>query len=174
MSQRLADRFAACRDAKRTAFVGFVTAGYPKLDSTVPALLEMEKNGCDVIELGVPFSDPMADGSVIEAASVVAIKNGIVYDDVLAYTKEALSYGSTLAAMRPFCLGAVDHGISPGVRMVALSMCRWKSARQPSTNRPPEPQCRRQQVHRLSESLSPGWYTQLCDVFAPSVKMQLQ
>ena len=66
MSQRLANRFADCRAAKRTAFVGFVTAGYPTLDSTVPALLELEKNGTDVIELGVPFSDPMADGSVIE------------------------------------------------------------------------------------------------------------
>ena len=48
MSQRLADRFADCRAQKRTAFVGFVTAGYPTLDATVPALLELEKNGCDV------------------------------------------------------------------------------------------------------------------------------
>ena len=82
--------------------------------------------------------------------------------------------GSPPSAVTLFCLGAVDHGIRPGVRMFALSMCRWKSARQPSTNRPPEPQRRRQQVQRLSADLSPGWYTQLCDVFAPSVKMQLQ
>ena len=93
MSQRLADRFAECRAAKRTAFVGFVTAGYPTLDSTVPALLELEKNGTDVIELGVPFSDPMADGSVIEAASVVALKNGVLYSDVLKYASEARRQG---------------------------------------------------------------------------------
>ena len=93
MSKRLADRFADCRAAKRTAFVGFVTAGYPTLDATVPALLELEKNGCDVIELGVPFSDPMADGSVIEAASVVALKNGVVYSDVLKYAAEARKKG---------------------------------------------------------------------------------
>jgi tryptophan synthase len=93
MSQRLADRFADCRAQKRTAFVGYVTAGYPSLDATVPALLELEKNGCDVIELGVPFSDPMADGSVIEAASVVALKNGVVYDDVLKYVAEARKQG---------------------------------------------------------------------------------
>jgi len=93
MSQRLADRFAACRAAKRTAFVGFVTAGYPTLDATVPALLELEKNGTDVIELGVPFSDPMADGSVIEAASVVALKNGVIYSDVLKYAAEARRQG---------------------------------------------------------------------------------
>ena len=93
MSQRLADRFAECRAAKRTAFVGFVTAGYPTLDSTVPAMLELEKNGTDVIELGVPFSDPMADGSVIEAASVVALKNGVLYSDVLKYAAEARKQG---------------------------------------------------------------------------------
>jgi tryptophan synthase len=93
MSQRLADRFAACREAKRTAFVGFVTAGFPKLEDTVDAMLELEKNGCDVIELGVPFSDPMADGSVIEAASVVAIKNGFKYYMVLDYVKEARAKG---------------------------------------------------------------------------------
>ena len=93
MSQRLADRFAECRAAKRTAFVGFVTAGYPTLDATVPAMLELEKNGTDVIELGVPFSDPMADGSIIEAASVVALKNGVQYSDVLKYAAEARKQG---------------------------------------------------------------------------------
>ncbi len=93
MSQRLADRFAACREAGRTAFVGFVTAGFPNLADTVPAMLELEKNGADVIELGVPFSDPMADGSVIEAASVVAIKNGFKYHMCLDYVKEARAKG---------------------------------------------------------------------------------
>ena len=47
MSQRLADRFATCRAADRTAFVGFVTAGYPTLKDTVPALLELEHSGAE-------------------------------------------------------------------------------------------------------------------------------
>ena len=47
MSQRLADRFAACREEGRIAFVGFVTAGFPNLADTVPAMLEMEKQGAD-------------------------------------------------------------------------------------------------------------------------------
>mmetsp|Transcript_47327 Transcript_47327/g.133506 ORF Transcript_47327/g.133506 Transcript_47327/m.133506 type:complete len:742 (-) Transcript_47327:217-2442(-) len=93
MSSRLAARFTACREAKRTAFVSFITAGYPTKQDTVPALLELEKQGADVIELGVPFSDPMADGSVIEAASVVAIQNGTTYPDVLAFAKEARDKG---------------------------------------------------------------------------------
>lgn len=99
MSQRLADRFAACREAKRTAFVAFVTAGFPNLEDTVPAMLELEKNGADVIELGVPFSDPMADGSVIEAASVVAIKNGFKYYMVLEYVKQARAKGLTVPVL---------------------------------------------------------------------------
>lgn len=112
MSQRLADRFAACREAKRTAFVGFVTAGYPKLEDTVPALLEMERSGCDVIELGVPFSDPMADGSVIEAASVVALKNGVQYDDVLKYCREARAKGLTVPVLM---MGYYNSFLAAGV-----------------------------------------------------------
>ena len=112
MSTRLAERFKACREAKRTAFVGFVTAGYPKLEDTVPALLEMEKSGCDVIELGVPFSDPMADGSVIEAASVVALKNGVQYDDVLKYCKEARAKGLTVPVlMMGYCNSFLAAGV---------------------------------------------------------------
>lgn len=96
MSERLAARFAACREAGRTAFVAFVTAGYPTKADTVPAMLEMEKEGADVIELGVPFSDPMADGSAIEAASVVAIKNGTIYSDCIKYAKDAREKGLTV------------------------------------------------------------------------------
>jgi hypothetical protein len=112
MSKRLADRFAACREAKRTAFVGFVTAGYPKLEDTVPALLEMEKSGCDVIELGVPFSDPMADGSVIEAASVVALKNGVQYEDTLKYCSEARAKGLTVPVLM---MGYYNSFLAAGV-----------------------------------------------------------
>jgi len=112
MSRRLADRFAACREAKRTAFVGFVTAGYPRLEDTVPALLEMEKSGCDVIELGVPFSDPMADGSVIEAASVVALKNGVVYSDVLQYCADARAQGLSVPVLM---MGYYNSFLAAGV-----------------------------------------------------------
>mmetsp|Transcript_7127 Transcript_7127/g.20756 ORF Transcript_7127/g.20756 Transcript_7127/m.20756 type:complete len:1627 (+) Transcript_7127:71-4951(+) len=112
MSQRLADRFADCRAANRTAFVAFVTAGYPTLDATVPALLELERSGADVIELGVPFSDPMADGSTIEAASVVAIKNGVVYSDVLKYAAEARRQGLTVPLL---LMGYYNSFLAAGV-----------------------------------------------------------
>ena len=49
----------------------FVTAGYPRVEDTVPLLLAMEKGGSDVIELGVPFSDPIADGPAIQETNAV-------------------------------------------------------------------------------------------------------
>ncbi|MBL57523.1 MAG: tryptophan synthase subunit alpha [Flavobacteriales bacterium] len=55
----------------------FITAGYPNLNDTVEVLKELEANGVDMVELGIPFSDPMADGPVIQEASGVAINNGM-------------------------------------------------------------------------------------------------
>jgi tryptophan synthase alpha subunit len=55
-----------------SAFVTFLTAGYPSRASTVPAMLGMERGGADVIELGVPFSDPIADGPAIQEANTVS------------------------------------------------------------------------------------------------------
>ena len=72
---RLSQTFAALALAKRTALVPFITAGDPNPDFTVPALLALVKAGADVIEVGVPFSDPMADGPVIQRASERALSH---------------------------------------------------------------------------------------------------
>ncbi|MDO9613373.1 MAG: tryptophan synthase subunit alpha [Bacteroidota bacterium] len=55
----------------------YFTAGYPKLDDTVPVIQELVKNGVDLIEIGMPFSDPVADGPVIQGSSLVALQNGM-------------------------------------------------------------------------------------------------
>ena len=55
----------------------YFTAGYPKLDDTVPVIQELVKSGVDLIEIGMPFSDPVADGPVIQGSSLVALKNGM-------------------------------------------------------------------------------------------------
>lgn len=73
---RIADRFAQCRRDRRPAFVAFVTAGDPSLERTLAAALELEQAGVDVLELGVPFSDPLADGPVIQRASDRALRQG--------------------------------------------------------------------------------------------------
>ena len=66
----------------------FITAGYPDLESTVDLILGFEKNGADLIELGMPFSDPLADGPTIQYASNVAIKNGITMKRIFNMVRE--------------------------------------------------------------------------------------
>jgi tryptophan synthase alpha chain len=80
---RIGDRFARCRSEGRTAFVAFLTAGDPTLDRTVEAALQLEAGGADVLELGVPFTDPLADGPVIQRASERALAGGATLDGVL-------------------------------------------------------------------------------------------
>ena len=55
----------------------YFTAGYPDLNDTVRIIEELEKNGVDLIEIGLPFSDPLADGPTIQASSTAALKNGM-------------------------------------------------------------------------------------------------
>jgi tryptophan synthase alpha chain len=74
---RIEETFARLRSEGRTAFVAFLTVGYPDVDSTlrlVPALIE---GGADIIELGVPFSDPLAEGPTIQASSFHALQQGV-------------------------------------------------------------------------------------------------
>ena len=72
----IADAFAARRAQGRAALVPYVTAGYPERGSTVEALETLVDAGGDVIELGIPFSDPLADGPTIQHASFVSLENG--------------------------------------------------------------------------------------------------
>lgn len=80
---RIADRFAELRTQGRKAFVGFVTAGDPSPQRTPEIAWQMEAGGVDVLELGVPFSDPLADGPVIQRASDRALKKGTTLAGVL-------------------------------------------------------------------------------------------
>ena len=69
--------------AGKKALIPFITAGHPKPEMTVPIMHELVKNGADILELGMPFSDPMADGPVIQMASEQAIKQGVgIYDTI--------------------------------------------------------------------------------------------
>jgi tryptophan synthase alpha chain len=80
---RIGDRFRTLGKEGRKAFVGFVTAGDPSLDRTVEIAREMDRAGVDVLELGVPFSDPLADGPVIQRASERALARGTTLARVL-------------------------------------------------------------------------------------------
>ncbi|MCD8024812.1 MAG: tryptophan synthase subunit alpha [Candidatus Gastranaerophilales bacterium] len=70
----------------KKAFIPFITAGYPTLNDTVSFILQMEKAGADMIEIGIPFSDPIAEGAVIQHASTAALKNGASLDKIFETT----------------------------------------------------------------------------------------
>jgi tryptophan synthase alpha chain len=80
---RIAGRFAELKAAGRKALIPYITAGDPQKASTVPLLHGMVEAGSDILEIGVPFSDPMADGPAIQRSSERALKNGIGLADVL-------------------------------------------------------------------------------------------
>ena len=69
-------RLEQCKAEGRKALITFITAGDGGYDCTEKAVLEMAKNGADLIELGVPFSDPIAEGPVIQCASERSLRNG--------------------------------------------------------------------------------------------------
>lgn len=75
--------FQRLKQQQKTAFIGFLTAGDPDIETSTACLLELDRNGCDIIEIGVPFSDPAAEGPVIQEASLRALQNHITTDDVL-------------------------------------------------------------------------------------------
>lgn len=70
------------------AFIPFLTAGDPTADKTVEFMMEMERAGADLIELGIPFSDPTAEGEVIQNANVRALKAGITTDGVFEIVRK--------------------------------------------------------------------------------------
>ena len=88
MSKRLDEKFAKLRAEGRTGLYIYVTAGCPSAEATVDIVRRTEEAGADVIELGLPFSDPMADGPVIQEASVIALKNGMTMAKALEVVKE--------------------------------------------------------------------------------------
>ena len=85
---RLTDTFARLKKEGRAAFVPFITAGDPDMETSFSILEKLPAAGADVIELGMPFTDPMADGPAVQASSVRALKSGATMVKVLEMVKK--------------------------------------------------------------------------------------
>lgn len=72
----------------KKVFIGFLTAGDPSKEKTIEYILAMEKAGADIVEIGIPFSDPIAEGQVIQNANIRALANGINTDEIFDLVKE--------------------------------------------------------------------------------------
>jgi tryptophan synthase alpha chain len=127
---RIAATFSALQAQGKKALIPFVTSGDPSPALTVPLMHAMVKAGADIIELGVPFSDPMADGPAIQRSSERAIKQGVGLRNVLGYVAEfrrddtitpvvLMGYANPIEYMgyENFCVAARSSGVD-GVLVV--------------------------------------------------------
>ena len=90
---RISKRFAALSQYDRTALVAYITAGDPDINATLAIMHACAEAGCDLLEIGVPFSDPMADGPAIEKAMVRSLEQGTNLQDVLDCVARSLLQG---------------------------------------------------------------------------------
>src|SRR6202042_2868781 len=88
MTTRIDNRFAALRQEGRAALVTFVTAGDPDLATSLAILKALPAAGADLIEIGMPFTDPMADGPAIQASGLRALKSGMTLKKTLAMVRD--------------------------------------------------------------------------------------
>jgi tryptophan synthase alpha chain len=106
---RIQATFAALAAQKRKALIPFITAGDPAPELTLPLLHALVEGGADVIELGVPFSDPMAEGPVIQRACERALKFGIGLRDVLAIVGEFRKTNTTTPIVLMGYANPIEH-----------------------------------------------------------------
>jgi tryptophan synthase alpha chain len=108
---------------KKNVLNVYCTAGFPQADSTIPVMKALQQNGADIIELGMPYSDPLADGPVIQQSSSIAIANGMtitkLFEQLKAFRKEISIPVILMGYMNPvlqygfekFCADAATVGI---------------------------------------------------------------
>ncbi|KUG54283.1 tryptophan synthase subunit alpha [Serinicoccus chungangensis] len=95
----LDDLFAGCRAEGRSALVGYLPAGYPDLPTSLEAIRTLAEAGADVIEVGVPYTDPLMDGPVVERAASTALRAGFRLKDVFTVVAAARDAGAVPVVM---------------------------------------------------------------------------
>jgi tryptophan synthase alpha chain len=96
---RLHEAFAAARAEERAALIGYLPAGFPSVDGAVDAIRVMVENGVDIVEIGLPYSDPLMDGPTIQAAVEIALRGGTTTRDVLATVEAVAATGAPTLVM---------------------------------------------------------------------------
>jgi tryptophan synthase alpha chain len=99
VTARLAPLFEACGAEHRAALIGYLPAGYPTVDGSRALLRAMLDGGCDLVEVGVPYSDPVLDGPTIQAAAEAALRGGVRLRDVLSVVESIAGAGGRAVVM---------------------------------------------------------------------------
>ncbi|MHB8154546.1 MAG: tryptophan synthase subunit alpha [Candidatus Omnitrophota bacterium] len=135
---RIDKKFIQLKNQNKKAFIAFITAGYPDLSTTVKLAIELEKNGVDIIELGVPFSDPLADGPMIQEASRYSLSQGTNLVKILDLVKQLRETTRLPICLMTyynpvFCFGEknfVDKAVAAGVDGVIIPDLPYEEAKE--------------------------------------------
>ena len=117
----ISDSFQTLRDRQQCALIPFITAGDPNLETTAKALRILDRNGADFIELGVPYSDPLADGPVIQAAATRALQNGTKLEQVLEMLQVVSPNLKAPIILFTYYNPILHRGIKPFLRKIATA-----------------------------------------------------
>lgn len=132
---RLGSTFADCRAENRAALVGYLPAGYPDLVGSIAACTAMVESGCDIIEVGIAYSDPVMDGPTIQAAAEQALRGGVRVRDVFSVV-EAISNSGGKAVVMTYWNPVLQYGVDRFARDLATAGDWGSSPRTSSPKRP--------------------------------------
>jgi tryptophan synthase alpha chain len=114
----ISECFKSLKERSECALIPFLTAGDPDLETTAKAIRVLDSNGADLIELGVPYSDPLADGPIIQAAATRALQQGVRLEDVLQIVKSAKTEVKAPIILFTYYNPIYYRGIEPFLKQV--------------------------------------------------------
>lgn len=117
---RLSALFAQCRAQDRAALMGYLPVGFPTLDESLTTMRTMVDNGCDVVEIGVPYSDPVMDGPTVARAAQEALNNGVRVRDVFVAAETVAAAGAQPVVMTYWNL-VLKYGVDAFARDLAAA-----------------------------------------------------
>lgn len=117
---RLGGLFDACRAERRAALIGYLPTGFPDVPASISAMTALVESGCDIIEVGIPYSDPGMDGPVIAAATEAALQGGVRVRDTLTAV-EAISNAGGRAVVMTYWNPVLRWGIDAFARDLAAA-----------------------------------------------------
>ena len=115
---RLAALFSSCRREERSALIGYLPTGFPDVPTSIEAMTAMVESGCDIVEVGIAYSDPGMDGPTIAAATEAALRGGVRVRDSLAAV-EAISDAGGRAVVMTYWNPVLRYGVDAFARDLA-------------------------------------------------------
>ena len=115
----LSRRIEDCRAQGRPALVGYLPAGFPTVEESVAAAVALGQNGADIIEIGIPYSDPVMDGPVIQAATTKALANGFRVADVFTVVRAVAEQTDAVPVVMTYWTPVLQTGVDEFARRLA-------------------------------------------------------